>query len=68
MIANATHVDTKVETVEHEVTIIRDDRRYRVRGLARNISYDQLKINTHSRLRPTRMSLWLPQFTSAAIG
>ena len=45
MIANATHADTKVETTDHEVAIMRDDRRYRVRGLVRNTSYDQLKIN-----------------------
>jgi hypothetical protein len=29
----------------HQVTVTRDDRRYRVRGLAKNTSYDQMKIN-----------------------
>ena len=45
MIANANRADAKVETTDHEVTVTRDDRRYRVRGLTRNTSYDQLKIN-----------------------
>jgi len=34
-----------VEASDHEVTVTRDDRRYRVRGLSKNTSYDQLKIN-----------------------
>ncbi len=46
MIANANKTSgTEVELSDHEVTITRDDRRYRVRGLAKNTSWDQLKIN-----------------------
>jgi len=33
------------EVAEHEVVITLGDRRYRVRGLARNLSYEQLKVN-----------------------
>ena len=35
----------KPQVSSHEVVITRDDRRYRVRGLKKNTSYDQLKIN-----------------------
>ena len=47
MIANAneTKSDLQVDVSGHEVTATRDDRRYRVRGLAKNTSYDQMKIN-----------------------
>lgn len=47
MIANAseTKSDLQVDVSDHEVTVTRDDRRYRVRGLAKNTSYDQMKIN-----------------------
>jgi DNA primase len=40
-----TSPDLQVDVSDHQVTITRDDRRYRVRGLAKNTSYDQLKIN-----------------------
>ncbi len=33
------------ETTEHETTIKISDRRYRIRGLGKNLSFDQLKIN-----------------------
>ena len=45
MIASETASDLQVEVSEHQVTVTRDDRRYRVRGLAKNTSYDQMKIN-----------------------
>ena len=46
MIAKAPNQQTAdIEVHEHEVHITRDDRRYRIRGLAKNTSYDQLKIN-----------------------
>ncbi len=38
-------VDVPVEIRSEEVTITLGDRRYRVRGLAKNLSYDLLKIN-----------------------
>ncbi len=34
-----------IEVNEHEVTVTQGDRHYRVRGLAKNLSYDVLKIN-----------------------
>jgi DNA primase len=40
-----TSPDLQVDVSDHQVIITRDDRRYRVRGLAKNTSYDQLKIN-----------------------
>jgi len=33
------------EVDEHEITIPLGDRKYRIRGLARNLSYEQLKVN-----------------------
>jgi hypothetical protein len=45
MIASETATDLHVEVSEHQVTVTREDRRYRVRGLAKNTSYDQMKIN-----------------------
>jgi len=45
MIAKTPPTNVEVEVSDHEVTITRDDRRYRVRGLSKNTSYDQLKIN-----------------------
>jgi hypothetical protein len=45
MIANDTMSDLQVEVSEHQITVTREDRRYRVRGLAKNTSYDQMKIN-----------------------
>jgi len=45
MIAKSPTPDFQVEVSDHEVTITRADRRYRVRGLSKNTSYDQLKIN-----------------------
>jgi len=36
-------VDAEVD--EHEITIPLGDRKYRIRGLARNLSYEQLKVN-----------------------
>ena len=38
-------VDVPAEVAEHEVIIQLDDRRWRVRGLARNLSFEQLKVN-----------------------
>jgi len=37
--------DMAAEVAEHEVIIQLDDRRWRVRGLARNLSFEQLKVN-----------------------
>jgi DNA primase len=37
--------DIEAETTERETTIKIGDRRYRIRGLNKNLSYDQLKIN-----------------------
>ncbi len=37
--------NVKAETTERETTIKINDRRYRIRGLSKNLSYDQLKIN-----------------------
>jgi DNA primase catalytic core len=41
----ALSIDVNAETTEHETTIKISDRRYRIRGLSKNLSYDQLKIN-----------------------
>jgi len=41
----ASTVDVEAEVAEHEVIIQLDDRRWRVRGLARNLSFEQLKVN-----------------------
>ena len=38
-------LDIPTEISEHEVIITLDDRRYRVRGLSKNLSYDVLKVN-----------------------
>jgi DNA primase catalytic core len=38
-------IDVEAETSEHEVIINLQDRRYRIRGLPKNLSYDQLKVN-----------------------
>ena len=38
-------VDVPAEVREHEVEINLGDRRYRVRGMARNMSFEQLRIN-----------------------
>jgi DNA primase len=38
-------VDIPAEVSAHEVVIVLGDRRWRVRGLARNLSYEQLRIN-----------------------
>lgn len=35
----------EAQTAEHETVIVLGDRRYRVRGFAKNLSYEQLKIN-----------------------
>ena len=45
MIAKNSIPDVEMQVTDHEVTISRDDRRYRVRGLKKSTSYDQLKIN-----------------------
>lgn len=47
---NASPLPEPVDTVtadvsEHETTIALGDRRYRIRGLSKNMSYDQLKVN-----------------------
>ncbi len=38
---------TKAEVTEHEVNIVFGSRKYRIRGLAKNLSYEQLKLNIH---------------------
>ena len=45
MIAKAPQETSDIEVKDHEVTITRDDRRYRIRGLDRNMSLCQLKVN-----------------------
>ena len=37
--------DVEAQVAEHEVVITLDDRRWRVRGLARNLSFEALKVN-----------------------
>ena len=38
-------IDIPMEILGDEITIHQDDRRYRVRGLAKNLSYEMLKVN-----------------------
>ena len=38
---------TKAEVTDHEVLISFGQRKYRIRGLAKNLSYEQLKLNIH---------------------
>ena len=38
-------VEPELEVPEHEVRFARGDRRYRVRGLDRNLSFNQLRVN-----------------------
>jgi len=38
---------TKAEVSDHEVNITFGSRKYRIRGLAKNMSYEQLKLNIH---------------------
>ena len=37
--------DIEAEVNDHEIIILRGDRRYRVRGLQKNMSHEQLKVN-----------------------
>lgn len=38
---------TNAEVSEHEINIVLGSRKYRIRGLAKNLSYEQLKLNIH---------------------
>ena len=38
---------TSAEVTEREINIIFGERKYRIRGLAKNLSYEQLKLNIH---------------------
>ena len=40
-----TNDDTDTEITDSEITITLNDRRYRIRGLQKNMSYEQLKLN-----------------------
>ena len=44
-VASAPHLDAAAEVRENEVVMAFGDRRWRVRGLAKNLAYDVLKVN-----------------------